>query len=298
MPGASIGFVPPWWATSIHAWYTATVFDGVCNWSERRELQQSVLRVGRSGEDPHLLLEKIQTRGLKGIIWVHPVPDQLELLQAISCHVPCVVVGRDYQHAGLHTVLPSYRNAAIMIDRHLAANGHETYAVLSRSLDDPLAATWLDGFKGAHALRGARLDVAQNVVDVGPYDRSRMAELLLDFYLPQHEQVTAMVATTSSYLVPLLSSEKFRSRVPEHLSLIAFDYGIQPMHTYWPGWTISHVACDWTAIGQRAADTLCSLIDGQDAPRVQYQPVNLVEGQTVRKRKSDSMTHLGRGRAP
>jgi len=280
-PGASVGFVPPWWATSLNAWYTATVFDGVCHWSEDRELQQSVVRVARLGDDVHALLQKVQARRLKGLIWVHPVPDQMELLTAVARHVPCVVVGREYADANLHTIVPEYANAASLIDRFLVASGHETYGVLSRSLEDPLSVAWLDGIKKSHASRSAHFDSAQNYIDVGVYDRTMLSELLTRFYMPEHPHVRAFVATSSSYLVPLLSDSAFRARIPDEISLVAFDYGIQPMHTYWPGLTVSHVSCDWAEIGKKAMDTLCSLIDGHDAPRVQYQPVQLVEGQTV-----------------
>lgn len=296
-PGTSVGFVPPWWATSLNAWYTATVFDGVSHWSEHRELQQSILRVDRFENDPHALLEKVRARQMRGLIWVHPVIEQLDLLATVARHIPCVVVGRLYADAHLHTVLPDYEQAAMLIDRHLAENGHEVYGVLSRILTDPLAATWLDGFTKAHAARGARFDAGQNYVDVGCYDRNLLSELMSRFYLPHHPDVKALVATSSSYLVPLLSDESFRKRVPEDISLIAFDYGVQPMNTYWPGLTISHVACDWAAIGQKAMETLCALIDGQDAPRVQYQPVSLVEGQTVRDQSDASSNgvhhHMG-----
>lgn len=287
-PGTSVGFVPPWWATSLNQWYTATVFDGVSHWSEHRELQQSILRVDRFGNDVHALLEKVHARHMRGLIWVHPVPEQMELLAAVARHIPCVVVGRLYPDSHLHTVLPDYERAALLMDQHLAAHGHEVYGVLSRVLTDPLAATWLDGFTKASVARGARFDAAQNYVDVGCYDRDLLSELLARFYLPRHPDVNALVATSSSYLVPLFSDESFRKRVPEEISIIAFDYGVQPMNTYWPGWTVSHVACDWAAIGQKAMGTLCSLIDGHDAPRVQYQPVNLVEGQTVRRRDLSS----------
>ena len=284
MPGESIGFIPPWWATSLSAWYTATVFDGVSEWTDRRELQQSVLRVDRFGDDAHVLLERIRTRRLKGLVWVHPVPEQVEILMAAAQHVPCVVIGRDYAESSLHTVLPDYQQAALQIDAHLAANNHLEYALMSRTLEDPLAVTWLGGIKQAHIARGTRFDVSQRYLDVGTFDRSRLAELISEFYLRRHPSVKALVATSSSYLVPLFSDNAFRARIPKEISVVAFDYGVQPMHTYWPGVTVTHVKCDWTAIGRKAMDVLCSLADGEHVPRVQYQQVEFVEGQTVSKK--------------
>ena len=279
--GSTVGFIPPWWANSLNAWYTATVFDGISRWTDENDCRLSILQVERHEDDEHKVLEKLATRDLAGLLWIHPVPEQGPLLAAVARHVPCVVVGREYQDINLHAVLPDYQQAAYLLDEHLVANGHPTYSVVGRSAADPYGQSWLTATREAYRRRAAFFDDQDYFLNITPFDRQRLPELLLDFHLQNHPDSRALVLSSSSYLIPLLASERFRNAVPQQLSIAAFDYGIQAMPTYWPGKTITHVTCNWNDIGRKAIEVLFSLIEGDDAPRLIRQPVSIVQGETV-----------------
>ena len=228
------------------------------------------------------MLQKVSARGLDGLVWVQPVPEQRELLAAIAERIPCVVIGREYSDHHIHTVSPDYSAAVTMIDEHLVAHGHRNYAVLGRDMLGPYAGSWLKALQKVHRQRNAVFEYWDNYVPVRPFDRDHMADLLLDFYFTVHTDIRALVLTSSSYLIPLLYSERFRAMVPEQMSVVAFDYGIQSMDSYWTGRRITHVACDWPRIGRRAVDVLSRLMAGQtEVPEVVYEPVGLVPGDTV-----------------
>ncbi|MCC7352084.1 MAG: GntR family transcriptional regulator [Phycisphaerales bacterium] len=279
--GSSIGFIPPWWATSVNTWYTATVFDGISSWADRHDCRLSVMHVDRYDNDEHKLLEKISTRDLTGLLWVHPVPEQKSLLTAVGRHVPCVVVGREYEDANVHAVLPDYRQAMALMDEHLMASGHSIYSIIGRGTSDPYGASWLAAARDAHARRGSYFDDHDYYVNITPFDREKLVELLMDFHLPTHPKSRALVLTSSSYLIHLLARERFRQAMGGEISVVAFDYGEQAMESYWPGRTITHVKCNWDEIGRKAIEVLFSLIERNDAPRTIHEPVALVKGSTV-----------------
>lgn len=282
-----IGFVPPWWADSTQAYYTSTVFDGVCKWLEARDGNASILHVDRMANDEHQLLKQISRRGMEGLIWVHPVPSQAPLLAAVARHVPCVSIGREYGSVGLNMVIPDYAQAAQLIDDHLVSQGYHIYSVIGQSTRDPIAQAFVQGFERAAAQRHATFDSAR-YVDITPFHRHRMADLLMDFHFKEEVGPEAIVLTSSSYLNPLLESRRFRELLDTTLSLVAFDYGILPMHQYWPGKSITHVACDWREIGKQAMNMLAGLVQrSNDQPRVLRHPVSFVAGQTVRPIKQN-----------
>jgi len=278
----SVGFVPPWWAESLNAWYTATVFDGVSVFAEENQCHLNMVKVGLHGVDVEALLEKIEGLNLCGLIWVHPVPEQLAVLKVLAKRLPCVVVGRDYEDEHLHSVLPDYQEAARLIDAYAVGLGHEKYSVLGRSASDPYSASWIEGIEGAFVDRGAHFNQAAYYVNVTPFERAHLADLLLDHHLTAPHSAQLMLLTSSSYLACLLANERFRQRVAEGLSLITFDYGIQAMNTYWPGMSITHASCDWSRIGTIAMETLIRTLQGNEPPHTKLEPVHLVEGQTVR----------------
>ena len=280
--GSVIGFVCPWWVESINAWYAARVFDGVASWADNKNCHINILRLGRFGEGSDELLEKIASRNLRGLVWIHPVPEQIDTLLKVSGQIPCVVVGREYNQEGIYTVVPDYDLAAKLIDNCMVSNGHKKYGVLARNLADPFAAAWFTGMQKAYKQRGAVFDGHELFLDITPFDRKRLAELIQNFYLSVNPEVTALMVTSSSYLIPLLADEQFRSKLGDSISVMAFDYGVQGMNTYLPGLQVSHVTCNWPQLGSRAMDTLFALLEGRAVPKVAREPVQYVEGQTVK----------------
>ncbi len=288
--GGTIGFIPPWWATSISESYTSTVFDGVSRWSEEHHCNNSILTVGHYDDDEHALLRKVMERKLKGLLWVHPVPGQLKLLKGIAKHVPCVVIGREYPESNLHTIIPDYEQAALLFDEHLVAAGHENYSVMGHDLMDPFGSAFHHGFTKAFEERNSRFVGQSHYVSVTPFARDMLPELFLDLHLPRVPETQALVLTSTSYLSPLLRSDRIREALSEWLSLVAFDYGMQPIETYWPGVSVSHVSCDWSKIGNHAMAMLFALVRGErDLPPIVREPVYWVDGKTLSLNKNSDV---------
>lgn len=277
----AVGFVPPWWAASLNAWYTATVFDGVLSFADEHCCHLNTLTVARDGVDVDLFLQKISDLNLSGLLWVHPVPEQIALIKEVSKHFPCVIVGRDYSKDGLFSVLPDYQDAAALLDKHAVELGHEQYSVLGRGPLDTYSASWIKGVKSAYESRGSNFDDYLHYVNITPFKRENLPDLLLNHHLVEDLDVQLLLLTSSSYLAYLLSSESFQKRIGKGLSLMVFDYGVQAMHTYWPGMSITHASCDWGGIARDAMEALVAMMDGDSSCSVKLAPVVLVEGNTV-----------------
>lgn len=282
LKGKIVGFVPPWWADSTTAWFTSRVFEGVSRWADEHNCHLNVLHAERESPDESAWSAKLEDRDIAGLIWVHPRPQHLPLIDRTARTFPSIVLGRPYLGRGLHHVIPDYARVAELIDQHLVDRGHNQYALLGTSILEAYSQTWLAAIAEARAKRGAGFDYHQHFIDIKAFVRERLAQLILDFYEPNHPDVRAYVLTSSSYLGPLLADARFRDRLTQkQISLMTWDFGLYPMETYWPGHTITHVSCDWARIGHRGMAMLSQLAAGMDVPEVIIDPVSFVEGQTV-----------------
>lgn len=278
----TVMFIPPWWMASTTEWLTAAIFESTLRWATHHDAHLNVMHVPPRGMTPADLLEKLERRQVQGILWCHPVPDQLELLQTVAQRFPCVVAGRNDPASDLHAAVPDITQAVELIDHHLVAAGHTDYGVAGSTPLDPFSLQWIHAFQTAFSRRGEHFHV-RRYMDVQIANRDRLAALLHDYYLPKLiPEARALVLTASSYLRMIVADARLRAMIPEQLSLVAFDFGDQPIHTYWPGRQVTHVHCDWSVIGQRAIDLLAMLMQGQpNVPQVVHEPVELIEGDTV-----------------
>ena len=280
--GSNVGFVPPHWAESMSSWYTSMVFEGIARWADENECHISVLHADRRCDDPSEWMQRFRERNLAGVIWVHPMTEQLPLIEHTNQHLPTVVLGRCYLGRGLHHVMPDYEQAVQLMDDCLVGMGHEQYAVVGASILKSYSQTWLKAFAAAFENRGAWFDVQQSFIDIKALDRAKLGRLLLEFYQPVHPHVQAYVLTSSSYLMPLVADEEFRRRMKEDISVVAFDFGLYPMDAYWPGNSVTHIRCDWPQVARRGMEALGALAAGDELPEVMREPVTFQEGRTVR----------------
>ncbi|MBE2204358.1 MAG: LacI family DNA-binding transcriptional regulator [Chthoniobacterales bacterium] len=279
--GKRIGIVPPWWAEQPGSWYYATILDGVSRWADAHDCAFTVLHAAARPHHEHQWLERIRRQELSGIVWVHPQEDQLKLLFKTAKLFPTVVLGRTIAGDGLHHVIPDYDCAAELIDRHLIGRGHATYGVIGKNVSDPYSQVWMDAFRKTYRKRGAEFHPRPYFLDYGAFNQNRLADLLLDFYLPDHPEIQALVFPTSGSLNLLQSHPRFRERITDDLSIITTNYGQFPVESLFPGVSLTHITCDWSAMAGCALDTLALLAGGHQVPENICQPVELVPGETT-----------------
>ena len=289
LTGCNIGFVPPWWADSTSSWYTSTVFEGVSCWADEQDCHISVFHADRHGRNMSKWIEMLRARKTAGLMWVHPAAEQLPLIEHCSRFVPSVILGRCYKDHGLHHVIPDYDHASELIDDLMVEQGHESYTLIGASITTAYCQTWAEAFSLAQSRRDAKFDIKQNFIDIKPYDRQKLSQLILDLYAPVHPDIKAYFLTSSSYLAPLLSNSHFRECIKKDISLATFDFGLYPMDAYWPGRDITHVKCDWPRIGRKGMEVLTMLAAGKIVPEIIVEPVTLQQGETVKKWNSSSI---------
>lgn len=279
--GATIGFVLPDWADVHSEQFTGTVFNGTARWADEEGCRLSILHADGEVDVP-AWEERVDQRDLAGLLWVHPRRAQLPLIAATAKRLPSVVMGRRFPVPGCCHVLPDYAQATRLIDDYLVEQGHTRYAVVTVDCMEAYSANVVEGFEAAFAARGATFDTHSHLVDVKGFDRHRLGEMLLDYYHPVHGEIKAYVATTSSFLTGILAEDRFRARIASgEISVVAIDYGLHPMESYWPGHAVSHIACDWGRIARRAVETLAMLAAGHDVPETKAESVTFCPGDTI-----------------
>ena len=286
--GGHIGMVAPWWSDSDQSWLTSRVFDAVSREAHRRGAYASIVHVDREPTEIGKWINEMHDRKIIGLVWLHPKGRmQQQLIERVSKDLPNVVMTRQFESDDLHYVLPDYDAAAMIMDKQLAAKGHETYAVIGGRSLDPHFHFWIDAFERAHAQRGSMFDWVERYMDIGSFPRSSFGELLTNHYLASHPEIEALALTSSSYLLSMVNYRPLLELMKDRLSIITIDIGLYPIDAYWIGHDISHVACNWRGIAQQAIETIGTLIEGKPAPKHKYVPVTSHEGQTIYPYRND-----------
>lgn len=279
--GQTIGLIPPWWATHDAQSFNAVVFDGISRWADEQRCSINVLHIQARIEDHAAWVQAVQERNLAGVLWVHPQLAQLPMVESSARYLPTVVLGRAYRGRGLHHVVPDYQQAAQLVDDCMVGHGHAKYAVVGKNFVEPYVQDWLSGIELAHRRRGARFQDETDFVEMRSFGTNVWPQVLLDGYCANAPDIRAFVFLTSSYIAPLIADERFRRRLETDLSIATIDYGLYPMKAYWPGREITHVTCDWGAMGRRTMGVLAQLVEGHEVPEVIVEPVGFHDGQTV-----------------
>ncbi len=283
LAGKSIAVVPPWWAEP-GSWYGSMIFEGVTRWANANDCKFMVIHVGPHPIHEHDWIQRARRMDLSGVLWIQPQEKQLSLLKKVSRLLPTVVLGRTLLGEGLHHVVPDYGQAARLIDTHLVENGCPTYALIEKNIFDPYTRMWIEAVGEAQNARGKDFDPANHYFDFQCFKSDhvlRLAELLLDFYLPARTEVKGLVFPSSGALSPLLADERFRERILKDLTVVTTNYGPYPMEALIPGTTITHIACNWIQMASRAMDILAQVAEGHQVPEVLREPVELIKGATV-----------------
>lgn len=281
LEGKVVGIIPPWWADSTSAWFTSVVFEGLSQWAEEHCCLLTVLHAEPKPREIDAWIESCHTRKIAGLISVHPQSHQMPLIEKVAKIFPTIVLGRVYPGRGLHHVSPDYEHAAELVNEHLASLGHDHYAVVLRSVLEDYSRTWVDVFARARRLTNDEFDYRTHVIDFHSFPEFRLPHILAKDHAPYcPENIQAYVLVMSSYLRSLLADDEFRRRMQKELTVVAFDFGLQAIDTYWPGHSITHVTCDWAKMGHRAMELLAVLASNGSLPEVVLEPVWLNVGDT------------------
>lgn len=279
--GKSLGVVIPWWAErQTGSWFSGVVTGEISRIACEHGCRVSLLHVDNIPAHQEAWLEQIRAQGLSGIVWVHPQERQVRLLEKISKLFPTVVLGRQVDTPGLHHVLPDYDAAARMMHAFFQEQGVSCYALVSKNIMDPYNQHWLHGFTEAERAEGRTFDSVWRFFDYKCFRESDLGRLLIEFYLPYHEQrgnaFQGMMFLTSGYLASALRHKAFRDRVDAGLRIASINYGLHEIEDIWPGRKIPHIRCDWTSMARKTMELITLLANGRQAPQRILEPVTLV----------------------
>ena len=216
-------------------------------------------------------------------------PDVLAVLPATIKHalavaeaqrlgIPCLVTGTRLIDLGVPTVYEDSRQAAAAAVAYLVARGHRRIGLLSRPDTAGYVFQRREGY--VQGLRDAGLPIDENLVhwtsSVGEDEQERVLA-----YVARQKPTAVLVNSTALNPVvgPLMRSG--RLRVPEEVSLIAFDQAAadQQLHL---GLRATTAALPLVEMGRTLARLARRIIDGQAADLHTPLPCTIVDGDTVR----------------
>lgn len=281
LQGKTVGVIPPWWAEEPGAWYTSMIYEGIRKWTEANDCQFTILHSGPEPANLHQWQERTRRLGVSGLVWIQPQEKQFEFLRMAARLFPTVALGRAVSEKGLRYVVPNYEKAGLLIDACLVENNRSVYAVIGKNVYDPLTQTWIESITNAYRKRGADFNPAQHHFDYQCFHLTQLAELLLDFYLPAHPEVQALVFPTSGCLQSLLANTRFREAAESGLAIVTTNYGPYPVDSLWPGRTLARIECDWSNLAHKAMSLLDQLVAGHPIVDGVKESVAFVAGDTV-----------------
>lgn len=281
LKGKRIGIVPPWWAEKPGNWYYSIILDGISRWADENDCAFTILHAAARPLHEHLWLERIRRQELAGIVWVQPQESQLKLLFKTAKLFPTIVLGRTIAGKGLHHVIPDYQRAAELIDHHLVAHGHTVYGVIGKNVFDPYLQVWIDCFRQAFRKREAEFQTRPYFLDYGSFNQNRLGDLIMDFYLPDHREIQALVFPTSGCLANMQLHHRFCESVGNNLSVVTTNYGLHPIESVLPGRQVTHITYDWSQMAYLTLDSLALLAAGHQIPENITHEVQLVTGDSV-----------------
>jgi DNA-binding LacI/PurR family transcriptional regulator len=209
-------------------------------------------------------VDRFAGQGVEGVIVIAPLEAAVAALSHCPDDIPLVAMGCRTDPPVCSVAVDNAKGAALAT-RHLLGLGHRTV----HHLRGP--ASWLDAEARVEGWRQALRDAgAPEPADVSAGDWSAASGYELGQQLAADPDVTAVLCANDPMALGVLRalSEAGR-RVPEDVSVVGFDdipespYFLPPLTT---------VRQDFGELGQRALDTLVSLIYGRD-PGASTEPV-------------------------
>ncbi|MDQ2999360.1 MAG: LacI family transcriptional regulator, partial [Chloroflexota bacterium] len=194
-----------------------------------------------------------------------PACDSIKSIAVLQARaVPAVVVDRRVPHGPVDSVRSDSEQGAYQLIRHLLALGHTRIAVLSGSSTVSTAVDRVAGY--TRALREAGVDIDQQQIFFDQFTQGD-GYLMARQALAAKPQPTALFAANNFIAFGAVRAVREAGlRIPEHISIVAFDD--LPQSMIWePFLTVAaQLAYE---IGQRATELLLSRLAGEGPAETQ-----------------------------
>ncbi|WP_144720537.1 LacI family DNA-binding transcriptional regulator [Agrococcus jejuensis] len=224
----------------------------------------STVTVGTDGRTgARAALQHLSAQGVDGLCVIAPRASSLSMLRELDRGIPTLVVTPSPDD-GHHAVAVDQAGGARLAMEHLLGLGHRRIAHLAGPGDWLDARARLDGYRAAMEAVGEPVEV---LVGDWTADSGYALGAALD------PATTAVFAANDQMALGLIHALADRGiDVPGDVSVVGFDDLADVAHYRPP---LTTVRQDFSALGQRAIETLVAVMAGEARPRIATIPASL-----------------------
>lgn len=272
----SIGVI----AEEVSSFNTPPIIDAICAYFDLHGYTVTLCNLrsySHSEYDTALLhssLNLLEASRARGIIYVGAnsgnVSHIRHVIQSPVVFAYCTASPDD------HTITYDNFSAAKMAVQYLIRHGHKRISTITGSLDQEFVHQRIMGFRAA--MVDARLSLPPSFITAGDWSYD-LAYEQAGRLLSMPDRPTAIFAMNDPMACAVIAAaRRLKINVPEELSVIGFDDRSCSAYSF-PSITTLHIPL--YDIGELAAQTLLSILSGEDVDLDQQLSCNLIERNSV-----------------
>ncbi|PAW76106.1 MAG: hypothetical protein B9S32_16515 [Verrucomicrobia bacterium Tous-C9LFEB] len=265
---------------SLDNWHVQNLLPGIDAGAVEKE-GVIVELMSPCGGDTDRFARRLEQSAPDLVVFLKPVIESAPLIREVErLRIPCLATGTRWRGMGVPQVEEDGETGARLAVEKLVATGHKRIGLL---IPDVAAPLWLDRRHGyEQAMRQAFGALDQNLILWMPPIPSESDSARLWDYIEQQKPSALFMARglDSVLFKPLLREGKLR--IPEDLSLIAFDYRSDVYRDVFGALTPTVVDLPLFEMGKKVVELACHYKAGNSLPERTLVPCVLKEGQSVR----------------
>lgn len=213
---------------------------------------------------------------LLGYIGVSFDPYHIKLLKKLNPSVPAVLINRHPDEHPFHCVTINHPEWARRAMEYILQLGHRRLALVATGGRPGFVRQRLAGVRAAQVQGAVGAELIEIYPDERPEDLNRLRGLLAD------RKITALFVLMGNMVVPVLALiRELGLRVPDDVSVLAFDDVPHPFHPWIPDLTAVRQPLE--ELGQRAVQLLVRIgREGAPARQAEFVPAELVVRESCR----------------
>jgi len=276
----NIAFLEPW----ISDFYSE-VFSGVQDAANKAGYSVANFSSNYSTEQENRIINTILSNRIDGIIISSAILDKQNLVKIREQKVPVVAIEKIVNDSLISCITIKNREISKSAIEYLINLGHKKIGFISEPLDIGNLRNRFIGYKEALSDNGLTLD--ETIVFIDNAFKGQRYLAYYDFTKKNLEKIkscTALFITSDEAALAVMKALSDAGiNIPDDISIVGFD-GLDMSKYLIP--SITTIVQPRYEMGFKAMELLLDLIDGKDAPSIEFKAELLIGGSTAKPKKN------------